>query len=133
SDFEKFDISSDDIEALGDSPYHGDYEINGRVWVTPNGEFVISRGGDVFYSSDMTHGMAIAGLDSDIIEVVFDETQNLALVLTDSKVIRLNLSNFVEQDSISSQSSGHLLDANNQFYGLKRDGIITRLIKHSFD
>ncbi|TET37752.1 MAG: hypothetical protein E3J72_05115 [Planctomycetota bacterium] len=52
SDIEKFIINGDgSLTSAGDSPYHGDHRMNGNVWCAPTGDFVVTRGGDVFNSS----------------------------------------------------------------------------------
>ncbi|QFR39293.1 hypothetical protein A9Q91_03590 [Candidatus Gracilibacteria bacterium 28_42_T64] len=75
SAFEKFSIIGNDIQSLGKLPYHGTYPINGKVWVTPNGENVIVRGGDMFLSSDMTHVSQLSEVG--ISDLTFDITNNV--------------------------------------------------------
>jgi DNA-binding beta-propeller fold protein YncE len=52
SDIGKYVINPDGtITSKGDSPYHGDHRMSGNVWVAPSGDFLVTRGGDVFVSS----------------------------------------------------------------------------------
>jgi hypothetical protein len=66
SDFEKYDISKGVGERLYDSPYHGDYEFGGDIWISADGTRLFARSGNVFRSSsapedDMRYGGALAG------------------------------------------------------------------------
>jgi DNA-binding beta-propeller fold protein YncE len=76
-DIRKFDIASEGITLIGDSPYHGEYPINGDIWVTPGGRYLISRGGHVFNTSDMTYvrSIDIKGLAID--DLTFDASENI--------------------------------------------------------
>nr|QNO47633.1 hypothetical protein PGBELJNO_00031 [Methanosarcinales archaeon ANME-2c ERB4] len=60
SDIEKFGISEGDIQALYDSPYHGDYPMWGDLEISPDGTKIFTISGHVFrstesQSTDMTH------------------------------------------------------------------------------
>jgi PKD repeat protein len=58
SDIYHLDLAPDgSLGMLWGSPYHGQHRMDGNVWCSPTGDFVITRGGDVF-----TAGMA-AGAD----------------------------------------------------------------------
>src|SRR5690606_19305156 len=72
SDIEKFDITGSGIVSLGDSPYHGEYWIDGRVWSTPDSQYVITASGDVFLASAMTHVKEMLA-NSVIRDLVFDK------------------------------------------------------------
>ncbi|MDD1793022.1 PKD domain-containing protein [Enterovibrio sp. ZSDZ42] len=89
SDFEKFDISGEAIVSLGDSPYHGSYNIGGKVWVYPNGDFLISAGGDIFLTSDMTHYAKLPNTSGEIVDVAFDTANNALFVLKSDGSIQL--------------------------------------------
>jgi len=51
SDLDKLDISSDTAKYLYDSPYHGDYAINGDLWFSEDGKRIFTRGKSVFKTS----------------------------------------------------------------------------------
>ena len=111
SDIEKFDISGEGIVELYDSPYHGDHRMSGGVWVTPDGDRLITRGGDVFaatgdVATDMTY---LQGLSAGIVNGLhFDITTNLVFTLEKSVGIAVlnyyNLSTmeFVDQVELDS-------------------------------
>ncbi|MCP8899049.1 PKD domain-containing protein [Gilvimarinus xylanilyticus] len=77
SDFEKYDISRDQIKSVGDSPYHGDYRIAGNLWITPDGSRLITRGGDAFFTSDMTYIDSVSQTGETFNHVVFDSEKNI--------------------------------------------------------
>ncbi|MGK7389946.1 MAG: BACON domain-containing protein [Candidatus Cyclobacteriaceae bacterium M2_1C_046] len=79
SDFEKYDISGGTAQYLYDSPYHGDYSFNGNIWISDNGNFLFSRGMDVFRSTtDKTTDMTYAGSLGDNQYVVALDHSSLA-------------------------------------------------------
>lgn len=95
SDIEKFDISGEGIAAAGDSPYHGDYRINGNVWATPDGGYLVTRGGDLFLASDMTFVRTITASNVQIENVAFDGDKSVALVkFSNNELHLLNLTTF---------------------------------------
>ncbi len=77
SDIEKYDISGVGITELGDSPYHGDHRMSGNVWAVPGGDYLVTRGGDVYLASDMTYVKSLTGDGYQIEHLVFDTEQNL--------------------------------------------------------
>ncbi len=87
SDIEKFDISGEGIIERYDSPYHGDHRMSGGVWVTPGGENLITRGGDVFVatSDSDTDMIYLQGLSAGTINGLhFDTARNLIFTLEQS-------------------------------------------------
>jgi len=90
SDFEKFSISTTEITSLGDSPYHGDHRVSGNVWVTPDSNTILTRGGDLFNSSDMSFIGNLTSSDEYIVDVSFDADTNLGLIVTDNQIRLLN-------------------------------------------
>jgi chitinase len=52
SDFERYDIAGGAAEYEYDSPYHGDYPIDGDLWISEDGGRIFVRGRSVFRSSD---------------------------------------------------------------------------------
>ena len=60
SDMYRFDITQGTAALVWDSPYHGDYNTGGPIWISDDGARIFSFGGDVFRSSsiqsqDMTY------------------------------------------------------------------------------
>jgi hypothetical protein len=70
SDIGKYVLSeSGALTGMGDSPYHGDHRMAGNVWVSPTGDFVVTRGGDLFtsspvHSNDMLYIMSLSNTTS---------------------------------------------------------------------
>ena len=67
SDIEKYDISSGTATYLYNSPYHGDYAMNGDLWVSEDGLRLFTKAGNVFRSSavvadDMLYNGALENL-----------------------------------------------------------------------
>ena len=65
SDFEQWDISTFPAAGYRDSPYHGDYNIGGNIWVSEAGDRFLVAGGNSFISSndpntDMTYSGALS-------------------------------------------------------------------------
>lgn len=52
SDFEKWDVSGATAVYKGDSPYHGDYQIQWNLWVSEDGDDILVAGGHLFNASD---------------------------------------------------------------------------------
>ena len=82
SDIEKFDLSGRSIQALYDSPYHGDYPMSGDLEISPDGTKIFTRSGHIFRSTesqatDMTH---IGSLGSMWNSLTFDEINNVYTV-----------------------------------------------------
>lgn len=97
SDFNKFDISGLGITGLRDSPYHGDHRIDGNIWATPDGQFLITRGGDLFLSSDMTFVRSITPNNISLSAVNFNIDNQLAfLSYSDNSTHAFNLTSFEE-------------------------------------
>ncbi len=53
SDIEKYDIQTGGAKYLYDSPYHGDYPINGDLWFSEDGSRVFTKGGTVLRTSEI--------------------------------------------------------------------------------
>lgn len=117
SDFEKFDISGNGIIAAGDSPYHGDHRVSGNIWTSPDGQYLISKGGDLFRSDDMTFVMNLTAQNESVTQLQFDEEQNLLFVLTsDNKLKYFNLTSW---QLVGQQDAG-----NAQWLLLTDDGLL---------
>ncbi len=67
SDFEKYDIRTDTLTYLYDSPYHGDYSFSGNIWISDDGLRLFARSSNVFRASsvladDMIYNGNLAGV-----------------------------------------------------------------------
>lgn len=52
SDIEKYDISNGPVEGIYDSPYHGDYEMCGDLWMSEDGLRIFTACGNIFRASE---------------------------------------------------------------------------------
>lgn len=53
SDIEKFDIQNGSAKLIYDSPYHGDYPMNGNLWFSEDGNRIFTRGKTVLKTSEI--------------------------------------------------------------------------------
>ena len=90
SDIEKFDFESGFAIKLYDSPYHGDYPMNGNLWFSEDGSRIFTRGKTVLKTSetksqDMVYNGKI-NTDSSFINMEWldhsDEKNNLYTILS---------------------------------------------------
>ncbi len=68
SDLEKYSLDDGTAEVLYDSPYHGDYEICGDLWLSEDGNRVFTKCGNVFRSTssrdtDMLYNGSFDGVE----------------------------------------------------------------------
>ncbi len=68
SDIEKYDITNGTADYLYDSPYHGDFAIDGNLWFSESGDQLFTRGRNVFNATtaptvDLTYDGALIGED----------------------------------------------------------------------
>jgi len=66
-DIYKISISNGTLAFLYDSPYHGDFNMGGDLWLSEDGLRIFTKCGNVFHSSetraeDMTYGGALPGI-----------------------------------------------------------------------
>ena len=70
SDFEKWDVSSFPPNYVGQSPYHGDYEIGGNIWISEDGDRLLDVHRHIFHaSSDASVDMTYAGALPDVVKI----------------------------------------------------------------
>lgn len=106
SDIEKFDISGEGIVSVNDSPYHGDHRMNGNVWATPDGKYLVTRGGDIFNATDMTFVANLTAQGVYIEQLVFDPVENTAFALTSADSVQyFNMTSWLQVGSVSVSSS----------------------------
>lgn len=60
NDIEKWDVSTWPITRKGSSPYHGDYQFAGNIWISEDGDDLLATSGNLFNSTsdpavDMTY------------------------------------------------------------------------------
>jgi hypothetical protein len=62
SDIEKYSVADGTAEYLYDSPYHGDFDFDGNIWISDDGLRLFARSGNVFRSSQVpSQDMLYAG------------------------------------------------------------------------
>ncbi|HYG67375.1 MAG TPA: PKD domain-containing protein, partial [Anaeromyxobacteraceae bacterium] len=62
SDIERYDVSGGTAMYAYDSPYHGDYAMCGDLWITDDGQRILTACGNVFRASDVAaEDMVYAG------------------------------------------------------------------------
>jgi len=117
-DIEKFDIRGAGIAAVGDSPYHGTYRMNGNVWVTPDGNHLITRGGDIFLASSMIFVANLTEPDVAIEDLSFNESnQTILAVGSDASVYRYDLSTWEQLDVVNPINIPHfIVELENSIY-----------------
>jgi hypothetical protein len=85
SDIEKYDIQNGVANMLYDSPYHGDYPMNGNLWFSEDGNRIFTRGKTVlktseFKSTDMYYNGSL-NTDSNIEWLEHSDVKNNLFVI----------------------------------------------------
>jgi PKD repeat protein len=52
-DLKRYDLSAGTVTFRWDSPYSGEHRMGGVVWVSPAGDVLVTRGGDLFSAADV--------------------------------------------------------------------------------
>jgi len=52
SDFDKYDITQGTATRLYDSPYHGDFDFAGNIWINESGDRLFARSRNVFDATE---------------------------------------------------------------------------------
>ena len=116
SDIEKFNLSDRSIQALYDSPYHGDYPMSGDLEISPDGTKIFTRSGHIFrstesQSTDMTH---IGSLGSMWNSLTFDEINNIYTV-SDTSVRKYNYDTYAAMGGKSINGNGRFVFYNDGY------------------
>jgi len=116
SDIEKFDLSDRSIQALYDSPYHGDYPMSGDLEISPDGTKIFTRSGHIFRSTesqatDMTH---IGSLGSMWNSLTFDEINNVYTV-SGTSVMKYNCDTYEAMGGKSINGNGRFIFYNDGY------------------
>ncbi|MBT8340986.1 MAG: hypothetical protein HKP58_02615, partial [Desulfatitalea sp.] len=102
SDIQRFDISGAGIVAGIDSPYKGDHRMAGNIWATPDGNYLITRGGDVFSAPEMTFVASLTCSDVCIEDLFFDETEAIAFIVDSNGLVHyFNLTSLEMIDTVN--------------------------------
>lgn len=124
SDIERYDLAADGaLTAFGRSIDHGDHRMDGDVWVMPDGDALITRGGDVFTAGratrdeDMIYLRGLTPPQVPIDALAFDPTQRAIFAGRDGAVSGYNLDTL---ESVGETSVGgavtHLAVVNDRLY-----------------
>ncbi|WP_108064294.1 CAP domain-containing protein [Poseidonibacter lekithochrous] len=82
--FKKINQLTGKIDSKGDSPYHGDYEIKGPIFVSKDGSKILLGSGDIYNESDLTLFKSIAGK----VEIAYWDDKKLAYAYSiDNKTV----------------------------------------------
>jgi DNA-binding beta-propeller fold protein YncE len=136
SDIERYDLALDGaLTPFGDSPYHGDHRMDGDVWVMPDGDRLITRGGDVFTAGraapdeDMIHLRALTPPEVPIDALAFDPTRRAIFTGRDGVVSWYNLDSL---ESVGETSVGgavtHLAVVDDRIYAAQTVLGVTQII-----
>jgi 6-phosphogluconolactonase (cycloisomerase 2 family) len=120
SDIERFDINpvTGALTARGDSIYHGDHPMGGRVYVTPDGRNLITRGGGVYTcSDDLAQDMRyVRTLDHGLVEsLAFDVPFEGLLTAGSSTIDYYNLTSLESVQRLSYPSSADFLSVHGSY------------------
>ena len=132
SDIERWSISSGQITEYWDSPYHGDYRMSGNLFISPVGDRLITRGGDMFTTteSQATDMMFIDRLWDEATrwnipffeDVLYNTEESAIFILMDEEVRYLNLASYEFVASFSIEDNGFSL-------GIHEDSLfVTRVL-----
>jgi Putative cell wall-binding domain len=94
-DMEAYGFSQNTFKRLYDSQYHGDYELNTNMRISPDGRFIFNGSGNIFnctnlQSTDMTY---VGKLSSPFTDVCFSSSKIYA-GLSNGNIAVYNYSNF---------------------------------------
>ena len=90
--FQKFDISGEGIESTGTAMYQSEHRYQGNLWATPDGKYLISRGGDLYLTADFTYVLSLIDKTQTINDMVIDQSNNVAIMmLSDDSLKVMNL------------------------------------------
>ncbi|MEZ8127803.1 PKD domain-containing protein [Enterovibrio norvegicus] len=128
-DFEKFDISDEGITSLGYPPYSTQlgshhYDIGGKVWVSPDGNHLISRSSDIFNTDDMTFVTKLNLQIESISDIAFDPDNSVFLVSYNDN----NLAYFSDDDF---KLVSELPSLNGEYISFIKDGFVSISIEEN--
>ena len=122
SDIERYDLlPGGGIQYRWESPYHGDYRMDGNVWPMPDGKRLITRGGDLFRATDdpSTDMRYLQSLSAGTIEHLVVDAVNQVVAAVETRSLRYyNLSSLLEIGSVPLSDSP-------QFVGRWADRFLT--------
>lgn len=114
-------IASDigELSLVEESPNDGEYRIKENLWVTPDGNYLSSEGGDIFRTSDLTYVSSLKRTGPELfLAVVINESQDKFLALSsDSEIHEYKLSTWELIDTNENFAAAkHLVSYNGKFY-----------------
>jgi len=133
----RFDLSPGGaVTYRWDSPYHGQHRLGSNLWVSPLGDVLITRGGDVFtvngstYSSDMNYVRTLA--PSGLSALAWDAGRDLILTLEGKYLRRYRLSTYDLVESTQLPGNGSFLGRHGSaVFALLPDGSDTQILRQA--
>ena len=120
------------ISSRQGSPYHGEHRMEGNVWASPTGDYVVTRGGDIFTSSstpsaDMRYVSALSV--GTITQLAWDGPGRTVFTLEGSTLHDYNLISHLEIGSQALSGAGSFVGLNvGQIYVTIPSGAATQLV-----
>ena len=112
SDVERFTINQGEFAENWDSPYHGDHRFDGHIFIHPDGEYMLSRGGDIFSLSetreeDLIYQQSIK--DAPVTDAAYDTGTETLFTIVDSTIAYYDLPAFFQRGIFPLRDVGQFL------------------------
>ena len=112
SDVEQFTLSQGRFIERWDSPYHGDHRFDGNIFIHPDGEYLLSKGGDIFGLSDVQDDDLIyqrSVKDVPITDAVFDSGGETLFTVVGSAITYYDLPTLFERGQFPLRHVGQFI------------------------
>lgn len=77
----KYETQGANLQDLGNSYYYSNARVYGDIWITPDGKYIITGGGDILLTSDMTFVRGLTAANVSIKALTFDQASNLLVIV----------------------------------------------------
>lgn len=117
----KYQHENATLVSLGDSPYHGEHNLGGNLWLTPDGTHVISASGDTLTTSSLTYANNILGAElfQTISNITF--TENLGHALVGNQIVDFSTATLTKVSQRECHDCQNIFSFNNKLYAIKSD------------
>ena len=97
----KYETQGSNLQDLGTAPYYSNSRIYGDIWVTPDGKYIITGGGDILLTSNMTFVRGLTATNVSIKALTFDEANNLLVIVNSNlELVSYDLTTLVQKSVI---------------------------------